>query len=235
MAFISLKKDKRITEKGIVISLIVFILLWGIMTDAWGYSKFLFVTDTREWFAGSYIYGYVIRLLWSGPAFLLIYRHRRYLKIKVGDLFSHPKINRSLIIVLSISFIYCFISMFISHGSFWVDRSAPVLAIILKFIIVGIVEEVVFRGWGYNALASVVSNKKAVMISSTMFVAVHWPAFFIRFYLSGVFDWSGFISQSITALLWGVIFCWLLKKSKSLLNPIIAHTVYDCFVTLLIG
>ncbi len=39
----------------------------------------------------------------------------------------------------------------------------------MKYVIVGFVEETVFRGWGYNALTKVTTDKNAVILS-TMFL-----------------------------------------------------------------
>ena len=41
--------------------------------------------------------------------------------------------------------------------------------------------------------------------------------------------------QSIAAGVWGIVFCWLLKKSKTIWNPIIAHIVYDVFIIVFAG
>jgi len=93
----------------------------------------------------------------------------------------------------------------------------------------------VFRGWGYNALKRVSTDKVAFVISTGIFVILHCPAYFIGFALHGTFDWAGIISQIVAALIWGLVFCYLLKKSNTLLNPIIAHTFYDLLCLLIIG
>jgi membrane protease YdiL (CAAX protease family) len=48
-------------------------------------------------------------------------------------------------------------------------------------------------------------------------------------------DYETWIIQSISATVWGIVFCWLLKKSKTIWNPIIAHVVYDVFATAFVG
>ena len=103
---------------------------------------------------------------------------------------------------------------------------------IIKLIVVGFVEETVFRGWGYNALAQIVSDRQAIIISTILFVLLHWPAYFIKFYRFGTFDFMGIALQSVSVLVWGVVFCMLLKKGKSLWNPIIVHAFYDIMVVL---
>ncbi len=58
--------EREISSKKIVFSLILFIVFWTIITDAWGYSDFIFKNSTNN--IGVYIYGYVSRMLWVIPA-----------------------------------------------------------------------------------------------------------------------------------------------------------------------
>ena len=96
-------------------------------------------------------------------------------------------------------------------------------------------KEIIFRGWGYNALVKVLSNRKAVAISALLFVLLHWPAYFIKLFRFGMFDCAGFLGQSFSALIWGILTCRLLKRFRSLWNPILAHSAYDLLCVLLIG
>ena len=125
--------------------------------------------------------------------------------------------------------------MLVTHGGFWLNPTVNVPLEIIKFCIVGVVEETVFRGWGYNALASAVTDKKAVIYSTVFFVLLHSPAYFIRFYRFGTMDYPTWLMQSFSAAVWGVVCCLLLKKSKTIWNPVIAHIVYDVFTALFTG
>ncbi len=51
----------------------------------------------------------------------------------------------------------------------------------------------------------------------------------------GTFDFVGIIGQSSSALILGIVFCWLLKKGKTIWNPIIVHAIYDLMYVLLVG
>ena len=125
--------------------------------------------------------------------------------------------------------------MALTHKGFWFNSQVNPLLEVVKFATVGFVEETVFRGWGYNALARILSDRKAVIISTILFVLLHWPAYFVKLYRFGTFDFAAMLSQSLSAFLWGIILCWLLRKEKSLWNPIIAHGLYDLMSVLLIG
>lgn len=60
----SLEKSK-LSVMHIILSLIGFIALWAIVTDAWGYSSYIFPNDTSGW--GNYIYAYISRFIWIIP------------------------------------------------------------------------------------------------------------------------------------------------------------------------
>jgi len=166
---------------------------------------------------------------------LLIIRYSNSLTFSKEELFSHPRLNKSLLIAIIVSLVYAVTTMLFNHKGLWINNKASVLLVIIKFFIVGFVEEMVFRGWGYNALTKVTTDKKAIYLSNACVILLHWPAYFIKFFRFGTFDLSGLLLQSLSALIWGISFCWLMKKGKTLWNSIIAHTVYDILLVLLVG
>lgn len=125
--------------------------------------------------------------------------------------------------------------MLILHKGFWFNTAEPSLNILIKMLVVGIVEETVFRGWGYNALCAVLQKRKAMCVSTGLFVVLHWPAYFVRLFLSGSFNWAGFAGQSGAALVWGIICCRLFTKDRSIWSAILAHSIYDFVYTVFVG
>jgi membrane protease YdiL (CAAX protease family) len=228
-----LLEKSKFSVKHIILSLIGLIILWAVVTDAWGYSSYIFPNDIGGW--GKYIYAYISRFIWILPTVFLLWRYSRKLTYDTKALFSRPKINRSLLIVILGSVVYCLFMRFVTHKGIWFNSDVSIVAFTIKWFIVAIVEELSFRGWGYNALSKVVSNRKAAIISSVLFMVLHWPAYFIKLYLTGVFDWSGIIGQSAPMFIWGVIFCYLMRKSETLLNPIIVHFTYDFLYGMIVG
>lgn len=226
-----MKKD--INSKKIIISLIIFIMYWTIITDAWGYSDFIFKNNAYN--VGKYVYGYVSRILWVMPAIFLIVKYSENLCFDKAKLFSYPKFDKSFITILILSMGYVLVSMFFVHKGFFFDDNDILGLVIIKYLIVGFVEEIVFRGWGYNALVKNTTHIKAAAITTVLFMILHWPAYFIKLFRFGTFDFAAIIGQSTAALVWGFIFCWLLKKGKSIWNPIIIHGLYDLSYVLLVG
>ena len=141
--------EREISSRKIVFSLILFIVFWTIITDAWGYSDFIFNNSTNN--IGVYIYGYVSRILWVIPAIFLIVKYSYNLSIDKTRLLSYPKFDKTLVVVLLLSICYVIVSMFLVHKGFFFDSELLGL-VIIKYMLVGFVEEMAFRGWGYNAL-----------------------------------------------------------------------------------
>ena len=217
-------KGARMSKKKAVLTLIGFILLWAVVTDAWNYSGILFPAHMLSF--GKYLYGYFSRILWMLPAILLIRGCGRNLSWDRKQLFSRPKPEPVFWAFIAITAIYAMTSMAMNHHS-WHMTSENLPLLTMKLLIVGIGEETVFRGWGYNILRKTCSEKAALMISAFLFAVLHWPAYFIKLLLYGRFDWAGILSQSISAFVCGILFAVMLKRSRTLWNPILAHFCYD--------
>ena len=102
----------KITVRNVVLSLLGFIALWTVLTDAWGYSSYLFSSEN-----GAYYYGYVSRLLWALPAVFLIVKSKN-LTLTKRELLSRPRFDRQFAAVLAAIMLYSLISMLITHKGF---------------------------------------------------------------------------------------------------------------------
>lgn len=91
---VSQKSKERIAMKSkkqtllAVSSMMGFIVLWATVTDAWNYSAFLF---PRHPPVNRFLYGYLSRILWMFPAFILIRRFDKCLYRSGKQMFSKPK------------------------------------------------------------------------------------------------------------------------------------------------
>lgn len=82
-----------------------------------------------------------------------------------------------------------------------------------------------FRGWFLNALSVFVSERKANLISSALFVLIHYPGWiFAGYELKTV----AVTSLSVYAL--GLIFGWVFRKNRSIWTGAILHSAWD-FIT----
>ena len=70
------------------------IIFWTIVTDAWGYSGYIFRNDSYS--LGTYIYACFSRCIWVIPAILLIIRHSDKLEIHKHELYQPPRFDNAL-------------------------------------------------------------------------------------------------------------------------------------------
>ena len=100
---------------------------------------------------------------------------------------------------------------------------------IIAMAITGFAEEPIFRGLMVGALAVLVPGRLrigkfdlpiAAYIVALLFGIAHWQNFAVRpFYMAA--------AQQIYAFAWGLIYAWLMERSRSLVAPIIAHGLSD--------
>lgn len=112
--------EKQLSFKKIIFTLLGFVIFWAAVTDAWGYSDWIFRNDFHN--IGKYIYGYFSRCIWVIPAILLIIKYNDQLSFKKTELYRHPKIDKSLMIVLVISLGYVAVGMLINYKGFWFNN-----------------------------------------------------------------------------------------------------------------
>lgn len=92
-------------------------------------------------------------------------------------------------------------------------------------ILIGIIEEIPFRGFIFQKLQESSSFWKANLLSSLLFVGIHLPGWFS----SQVFT----LTQAITIFLIGVILAAASYFSRSLWSSIVAHSLNDFFASVL--
>lgn len=146
-------------------------------------------------------------MIWVIPAILLIIKYNEQLQYNIKELFSKFQLNKSFILVITVTFIYIIVGMLVNLHGFWLNDQVDLCFVLIKYMIVGFVEEIVFRGWGYNSLVPILSHKKAMMVTTILFILLHFPSYFIKLIRFGTFDYIGLIIQSISVLIWGFVFC----------------------------
>lgn len=97
------------------------------------------------------------------------------------------------------------------------------------FLVVGITEEFVFRGYFLNALLQRTTLTKANTIQAIAFAAMHIPRYLTTIPPMSPLVW---LSNLVSVALLGALFGWLYAKSHSLWPGIIVHMTWDILVTL---
>ncbi|MDR3157179.1 MAG: CPBP family intramembrane metalloprotease [Lactobacillales bacterium] len=174
-------------------------------------------------FLGEIVSSSVKVILWIIPSIYLIQRYRSELTYSLKELFSF-KIKWSAEIWML--FIYVFsplIKNFLSNGTFIVNKHFE-YSDLIWISIVGIAEEIVFRGWIQNVLMRKFKIYSAMIITNILFVIIHFPK---------LIQEGGFpdLHRLIAIFVLGTIFSYSFYKTKNLWTPILFHTLWDLFVT----
>lgn len=223
----------KLKSRTIHINLIAIILLWAVVTNAWGYSDLFFEGLQDNW--GTYLYGLISRAMWVIPAVILIKRYSESLPIKWKELFTNKIDWKSSIIIFFLFTIYMIMAMFFNHGGFWINPEIYLSQELPKFLMVAFVEETVYRGWAMNAFSAFFSERKANILSTLYFIILHIPSYLIKWYLYGSISIEAILTQAIYVFIMGLIFGYLFRKSKSLIPPMFIHFWTDFVSVLIIG
>ena len=95
-------------------------------------------------------------------------------------------------------------------------------------ILVGVIEEIVFRGFLLKKLMDFLGFWIANTITALLFVSIHFPIWIYK----GLFAFPDVLNSIITVFVLGFIFGYIYKKSDSLWSVIIIHSFYNCLVSL---
>lgn len=221
-------KQNRLGVTQIILSLLFFTVLWSIVSDAWGYSSMLFGEGPDS--TQKIIYGILSRGIWVLPVFFLFRRYNSQLPLSLKTMFTN-RFQPKLLLICSLIFTVLVLgSSFISYGEFRINPNFIFAENLIFYLVVGIVEELVYRGWALNALLLHMPPNKANLVSALFFILLHWPSYFIKLFTTGEFLTANFISQSVTVFVLGMIFGYMFQKDKSLVTPILFHGFYDIIV-----
>lgn len=220
-------------KKRIHLSLIGSVILWAAVTNAWNYSDFLFRGMPDGW--GGYLYGYLSRLAWSLPFILLIVKNAGRIWLPAKELFALKVHWPSFLLVFAAATGYAVAGMFANHGGIWLNPHILLVQELPKFLVVGFAEETVYRGWGMNAFSRHMSFGRANLSASLYFVVLHFPSYFIHWYLDGTFALFAMLTQAVYVFVLSLIFGWTFKKSQSIWPPMLIHFWCDFASVLLIG
>ncbi|MCQ2407708.1 MAG: CPBP family intramembrane metalloprotease [Oscillospiraceae bacterium] len=113
----------------------------------------------------------------------------------------------------------------ILHGTLHINPDFS-LASHQWLLVVGITEEMVFRGWLLNATAKDEKDWKPVAVNAVMFLCIHFPGWIQKGMFVSAITGFGFVSILIFSVLVSVCFL----KHKNLLLPVFLHMLYDFMI-----
>ncbi|MCH5461433.1 CPBP family intramembrane metalloprotease [Lactobacillus sp. LC28-10] len=171
-------------------------------------------------------------LIWLGIGLFMIHRTKKN-QFEVERPFQVNLKFKPLYITLAAIVIYMLVSAFIQRHSIGIVATFNPTMLLQDFLVVGICEETVFRGYLLNRLRKIVdSEQSALIIQAILFALVHLPKYLTTYPVPSVLTILG---QLVTVAILGYLFGWLFLRSRSLWPGIIVHSVWDLLIVLLIG
>ena len=220
-------KDKYLTYPKIVLIFILLILIWGfreillrpVMSESLGVWGFQFVETLTK------------LAVWTIPAFLLISRYDKSMSISLKDMLTNKVKWLRYLPVIFAMVAYNLIVACVIHGNIAITAPVLISSLFETVLFVGITEESVFRGFFLNALLKKMKALWAVIVSSIMFVIIHFPLWISE---SSISNPLLFLQNCIGVFAIGLVFGWTFLKSRNLFVPIIIHMIWNLTVILLL-
>ena len=206
-------KTKHLKIRTVVISYLVFFAGWTlrvVCVDLSGMNEFL-----------SWVIGFLIHVVWW-PLFalFLIKRYSNNLNISLKEMITTKPKLKILLPLLVFALVYNIVGFFINSSGY--GTKMKLYDLIVTAATVGIFEESVFRGWFLNAVSTFVSERKANLISSALFVLIHYPGWIFAGY-----ELTTIVITSLSVYALGLIFGWVFRKNRSIWTGAILHSAWN--------
>lgn len=210
---------KKLTIGTVVISYLVFFAGWTlrvVCVDLSGMNEYL-----------SWAIGFLIHFVWWPLfAFLLIKRYSHDLNISLKEMITAKPKLKILLPLLAFALVYNIVGFYTDSSGY--GTKMKLYDLIITAATVGIFEESMFRGWFLNSISTFVSERKANLISSALFVLIHYPGWIFAGY-----DIATIVITSISVYALGLIFGWVFRKNRSIWTGAILHSAWDLITWIL--
>ncbi|WP_195985897.1 CPBP family intramembrane glutamic endopeptidase [Clostridium sp. D33t1_170424_F3] len=161
-------------------------------------------------------------LIWLGCGAFLLCWNRDRLPVRPKEMLCTAPKAKVFFPMLAVVLLYYLAADLLQNGEFYLNTEQNIATLVFLFLIVGLQEELLFRGYFLNALAAGMPERFANLLSAFFFALIHVPGW-MR---------SGMAPLEIAAtggmiLLLGLFFGWSFRKSGSIWTPVLLHTVWD--------
>ena len=164
-------------------------------------------------------------LIWIVPAVILIRKFDDGMQVRLKEMFTGRFEWKLFLIVLAV---LCAL-MIGKHVLSAHELHFHATWRLLGFVLVGLTEEIVFRGWLLNAMQNEKNRKIMPEINGALFVLIHIPCWIHEHMMEAAFLHLGFLS--ILAV--GIVLAWSFTRFRSIWPPIILHIAYDVLLTMM--
>jgi len=209
---------KELSLKKMILTFVVFIAIWSLR-----------ITLLKPYIDANYtlwmkeiINGLIKSVIWIGFAYYFIKKYDKQLPVKFNQMFQKPIKFKVILTLMGVIVLYHIFSKIVLCGSLYFNSSFHPSQLIGSFLLAGVIEEFMFRGWFYNGISTFISANKANFITSIFFVLIHYPSYIVAGKPINVI-----LLNSIGIFIVSLLFGWSFKKSQSLWGSIILHMTWN--------
>lgn len=169
-------------------------------------------------------------VIWLGAAALFMYqaRHQR-LTLRAAEQWRPAWRFGAGYLVWGLVVVYLLGEFWLAHHGLVVKSNFIPQYWGRYFLIVGVTEEALFRGYFLNALLQKFSLGKANVLQALAFASLHIPRYLTTVPAMSLGAW---LTNLVSVFLLGLLFGWLYARSRSLWPGIATHMTWDILVTL---
>lgn len=218
------KIGSKVIKQYIWIYFILFFILWCIR-ELW----FVQYLDLMDSVPRAIISAIIKIAIWIIPVLLIIKIMER------GEPFSYLGLRQNVreglkwTAWVSVIFISLLVVLNVIILDNTIDFQIGFNAWLNTILLVGITEEIVFRGFLLRKLMDSFRFWKANIITSLLFVSIHFPIWMYR----GLFEFPTIFGSILTVFVLSILFGVVYKKSHSLWSVILIHSLYNFLVSVL--
>jgi len=219
---------EKLTLKMIWFSFFLFFVIWSIR----GVIVLPYVNSANlNIWSKEIIKASIKTVIWVTFGGYYIKKYNSVLNISLVEMFSTKikwKVLLTCFAAISSYFLFRLASRSVFQDKVALNLEFHPSQLIGSFLVVGFLEEIIFRGWFLNSLSVCISERKANIVSSILFTLIHFPGMVINgqniLYL---------FMFSIPCFSISLLFGWAFRKSRSLWTPIITHMMWNLVTVLL--
>ena len=204
----------------IIIYLILFYTAWA-LHEFFGkpFLQSIFPTEHAANLFSSFL---IKNLVWTLPALLLVKHFRSEVHIPLKEMFTNKfKVLPLILVLLGITG-YFLITAYRTHGALKIKEDFGIYYVLL-YILTGITEESVFRGWLLNATYKKEKEWQMLLLNGVMFLCVHFPIWIITGKFIPMFTSLSFLFIFPLSILFSLCFL----KNRNIIPAMIVHAYWD--------
>jgi len=220
--------SKKISALHIIVYLVIFFAIWSAREL---YIRPALLNPLNP--IASELIGQAIKLLvWTLPAILLIRHFHSDMWVGLKEMFTNKlEWSRDYLfaVVIMVLLVSRPVHAWVAHGNLGVSPNLVPIRLLGAVVLVGITEEIVFRGFLLNVLLKKMKMAYAVAIDAVLFTLIHYPIWLYNG--RGVSD-IAIASIQVAIISVGLAYSFI--KTKNILVPITLHMVWNLSIHLFV-